>query len=39
MKQDTKWNETCNANVDEMEVFVIISKDVMKINADVNVKN
>ena len=28
-----------NANVDEMQVFVTINKDGMKINADVNVKN
>ena len=28
-----------SANVDQMQVFVIINKDGMKINADVNVKN
>ena len=28
-----------NVNVDQMQVFVIITKDGMKINADVNVKN
>ena len=28
-----------NVNVDYMQVFVIIKKDGIKINADVNVKN
>ena len=28
-----------SANVDQMQVFVIINKDGMKINADVNAKN
>ena len=28
-----------SANVDQMQVFVIINKDGVKINADVNVKN
>ena len=28
-----------SANVGEMQVFVIINKDEMKINADVNAKN
>ena len=28
-----------SANVDLMQVFVIINKDGIKINADVNVKN
>ena len=28
-----------SANVDQMPVFVIINKDGMKINADVNAKN
>ena len=28
-----------SANVDQMQVFVIISKDGMNINADVNAKN
>ena len=27
------------ANIDQMQVFVIINKDGMKINADVNAKN
>ena len=28
-----------NRNVDQMQVFVTINKDGMKINADVNAKN
>ena len=31
--------EVVSANVDQMQVFVIINKDGMKINADVNAKN
>ena len=31
--------EVVSANVDQMHVFVIINKDGMKINADVNAKN
>ena len=30
--------EVVNANVDEMQVFVIINKDGIKINVDVNVE-
>ena len=31
--------EVVSANVDQMQVFDIINKDGMKINADVNAKN
>ena len=33
------WHETCKCTCRLSQVFVIISKDGMKINADVNVKN
>ena len=40
MKQDTQNGmKRVNANVDQTQMFVIISKGGMKINADVNVKN
>ena len=40
MKQDIQNDmKLVNVNVDQMQVFVIINKDGMKINADVNVKN
>ena len=40
MKQDIKNGMKCvNANVDQMQVSVTISKGRMKINADVNAKN
>ena len=40
MKQDTKNGmKLVNVNVDQIQVFVIINKDRMKINADVNAKN
>ena len=35
----TKHIELVNANVDQIQVFVIINKDGMKINAGVNVEN
>ena len=35
----TELHEMCNANVGQMQVFVIITKDGMKIKTDVNVKN
>ena len=35
----TKWHENVSVNVDQMQLFVIINKNRMKINADVNVKN
>ena len=34
-----KWHETLSANVEQIQVFVTINKDGMKINADVNAKN
>ena len=40
MKQDTQNDmKLVKVNVDQMHVFVIINKDGMKINADVNAKN
>ena len=40
MKQDIQNGmERKNVNVDQMDVFVIINKDGIKINANVNVKN
>ena len=40
MKQDIQDNiKLVNVNVDQMQVFVIISNVGIKINADVNVKN
>ena len=40
MKQDTQNSmKRVNANLDQMQVFVIINKQEMKINASVNVKN
>ena len=40
MKRDTQNSmERVNANVDQMQVFAIINKGGMKINAGVNVKN
>ena len=40
MKQDIKNSmKLANVNVDKMQMFVIINKGGMKINADVNVKN
>ena len=39
-KQDTKNGmKIVSANVDQMQEFVIINKDVMKTNEDVNEKN
>ena len=39
MKQDI-WNDIkLNVNVDQMQVFVIINKDGIMINANVNAKN
>ena len=39
-QQDTKNDmKLVSANVDQMQVFVTLSKDGMKINADVNAKN
>ena len=34
-----KWHETLTVNVDQMQLFVIINNDGLKINVDVNVKN
>ena len=40
MKQDIKNSmKLANVNVDQMQMFVIINKGGMKINADVNVNN
>ena len=40
MKQDTQNGmKFLNANWDFMQVFVIINKDGIRINADVNAKN
>ena len=40
MKQDIQNDmKLVKVNVDQMHVFVIINKDGMKINADVNAKN
>ena len=40
MKQDTKNSmKRVNANLHQIQVFVIINKGGMKINADVNAKN
>ena len=40
MKQDTQNNiKLINANVDSMQVFAIIIKGEVKINASVNAKN
>ena len=40
MKQDTQNDmKLVSENIDLMEVFVIKSKDIMRINADVNAKN
>ena len=40
MKQDTQNSmKRVSANVDQMQVFVTISKGGMKINTDVNAKN
>ena len=40
MKQDIYNSmKLVNTNVDYMQVFAIINKDEMKINADVNAKN
>ena len=38
-KRYIKWHELENGNVAQMQVFVIINKDGMKINAYVNAKN
>ena len=34
-----EWHETCNVNVDQMQVSVIIKNVGIMINADVNVKS
>ena len=34
-----KWHENVTVNVDQMQLFVIINNDEIKINVDVNVKN
>ena len=40
MKQNTKNSmRHININVDQMQMFVIINKDGIKINADANAKN
>ena len=40
MKQDTQNGlKRVDANVDQMQVFVIIKRGGMKINADLNVNN
>ena len=40
MKEDTQNSvKLVSANIDQMQVFVIINKYGIKINADVNVKN
>ena len=40
MKQDLQNSmKNVNVNVDQMQLFVIINNDGIKINVDVNVKN
>ena len=34
-----EWHETCESNVDQMEVFIIINNVGTKIGVDMNVKN
>ena len=34
-----EWHEKCKLNVDQMQLFVMINNDGIKINVDVNVKN
>ena len=34
-----EWHKTCKGKADQIQVFLIINKDGMKINASVNVEN